>query len=66
MVTINPAKAVNLAHELGSIAPGKKADLLIIERMEDGYPMITTTMVNGVLLTQTKYRTNSYAEEVIG
>ncbi|PIC98994.1 phosphonate metabolism protein PhnM [Sporosarcina sp. P29] len=58
MVTLNPAKAVRIDDELGSIKIGKKADLLIIERMDDGYPMLTTTMVNGMLITKTNYRTN--------
>ncbi|ARF14162.1 phosphonate metabolism protein PhnM [Sporosarcina ureae] len=58
MVTLNPAKAVRIDDELGSIKIGKKADLLIIERMDDGYPMLTTTMVNGMLTTKTNYRTN--------
>jgi alpha-D-ribose 1-methylphosphonate 5-triphosphate diphosphatase len=56
MVTLNPAKAVRMDEELGSIKPGKKADILIIERMEDGYPMLTTTMVNGAVITTTNYR----------
>jgi alpha-D-ribose 1-methylphosphonate 5-triphosphate diphosphatase len=56
MVTLNPAKAVRMDDELGSIKPGKKADILIIERMEDGYPMLTTTMVNGAVITTTNYR----------
>ena len=56
MVTLNPAKAVQLDHELGSITAGKKADILVIERMEDGYPMLTATMVNGTLITTTNYR----------
>ncbi|MFJ5771023.1 phosphonate metabolism protein PhnM [Psychrobacillus sp. NPDC093180] len=56
MVTLNPAKAVRMDEELGSIKVGKKADLLVIERMEDGYPMLTATMVNGVLITTTNYR----------
>ncbi|WP_085992314.1 phosphonate metabolism protein PhnM [Oceanobacillus senegalensis] len=57
MVTLNPARAVRLDHELGSIKPGKKADILIIEQMEDGYPMLTMTMVNGEIITTTNYRT---------
>lgn len=56
MITINPAKAVRLDHELGSIEAGKKADLLIIEQMDDGYPMLTMTMVNGTVITTTNYR----------
>ncbi|MUK90323.1 phosphonate metabolism protein PhnM [Ornithinibacillus sp. L9] len=58
MVTLNPAKAVHLEHELGSIKPGKKADILIIERLDDGYPMLTTTIVNGQVMTTTSYRRN--------
>ena len=56
MVTLNPAKAVRMDDELGSIKVGKKADILVIERMEDGYPMLTATMVNGALITTTHYR----------
>lgn len=56
MVTLNPAKAVRLDHELGSIKAGKKADILIIERMDDGYPMLTKTIVNGSVMTSTNYR----------
>lgn len=57
MVTLNPAKAVRMDDELGSIKVGKKADILVIERMDDGYPMLTATMVNGALITTTNYRT---------
>ncbi|MEI4769849.1 phosphonate metabolism protein PhnM [Psychrobacillus sp. FJAT-51614] len=56
MVSLNPAKAVKMDDEIGSIKVGKKADILVIERMEDGYPMLTTTMVNGALITTTHYR----------
>ncbi|WP_077702177.1 phosphonate metabolism protein PhnM [Virgibacillus dokdonensis] len=57
-VTLNPAKAVRMDNEIGSIKPGKKADMLVIERMDDGYPMLTATMVNGALITTTNYRMN--------
>lgn len=56
MVTLNPAKAVRMDDEIGSIKPGKKADLLVIEQLEDGYPTLTKTMVNGTLITTTNYR----------
>lgn len=55
-VTLNPARAVKMDDDIGSIRPGKKADILIIEKMRDGYPMITTTMVDGVVITETNYR----------
>ncbi|MFD2924008.1 phosphonate metabolism protein PhnM [Halobacillus naozhouensis] len=56
MVTLNPAKAVRMNEEIGSIKAGKKADLIVIEKMEDGFPMLTNTMVNGALITTTNYR----------
>ncbi|GAA0305977.1 alpha-D-ribose 1-methylphosphonate 5-triphosphate diphosphatase [Gracilibacillus halotolerans] len=58
MVTLNPAKAVQMDDEIGSIKSGKKADILIIERLDDGYPTLTKTIVNGSLITTTNYRTN--------
>lgn len=56
LVTINPARAVNMAHEIGSIAVGKKADIIIIEQMADGYPVVTSTIVDGKVILQTNYR----------
>lgn len=58
MVTKNPAQAVHMDDEIGSIQAGKKADLLVIERMEDGFPIITKTIVNGRIMTTTNYRTD--------
>ncbi|MDQ7092536.1 phosphonate metabolism protein PhnM [Desulfosporosinus sp. PR] len=55
LVTLNPAKAVDLDREIGSIKAGKKADLLIIERIEDNYPVITAVLVNGKLRQKTHY-----------
>ncbi|WPK13415.1 phosphonate metabolism protein PhnM [Lysinibacillus louembei] len=56
LVTINPARAVNMAHEIGSITVGKKADIIIIEQMADGYPVVTSTIVDGKVILQTNYR----------
>ncbi|MFD2654852.1 phosphonate metabolism protein PhnM [Gracilibacillus thailandensis] len=58
MVTLNPARSVHMDHEIGSIKPGKKADLLVIDRLADGYPTLTHTMVNGELMTTMNYRMN--------
>ena len=55
-VSINPARAVKMEDEIGSIQVGKKADLLIIEEMDHGYPMLTKTMVDGLFITETNYR----------
>lgn len=56
LVTLNPAKAVQMDAEIGSIKEGKKADIIIIERMDDGYPMVTTSFVDGKMITRTVYR----------
>jgi alpha-D-ribose 1-methylphosphonate 5-triphosphate diphosphatase len=54
MVTLNPAKALHIDHELGSIEVGKKADLLLIA--EDGIrPVLQSVMVNGRIVCQMNY-----------
>ncbi|MDR3540558.1 MAG: phosphonate metabolism protein PhnM [Desulfosporosinus sp.] len=55
LVTLNPAKAVAMDQEIGSVKEGKKADLLIIEKIEDDYPVITLVMVDGKIRQQTFY-----------
>lgn len=56
LITINPAKAVKMDHEIGSICEGKKADLLIIEKITDDFPVITSVFVDGKLIQKTNYR----------
>ena len=56
LVTLNPAKAVQMDDDIGSIKEGKKADIIIIEKMDDGFPMVTTSIVDGKLITRTVYR----------
>lgn len=56
MVTLNPAKAVNIDAEYGSIREGKKADLLIIEKLDSEFPVITAVFVDGKLIQKTNYR----------
>ena len=55
LITFNPAKAVNMDQEIGSIKEGKKADLLIIETMESEFPVITTVLVEGKMIQRTNY-----------
>ncbi len=55
MLTINPAKAVNMDQEIGSIIEGKKADLLVIEKIEPDFPVITVVIVDGKLVQRTNY-----------
>lgn len=56
LVTINPAKAVNMDDQMGSIQENKKADILIIEKIENNYPAITSVFVDGKLTAKTNYR----------
>jgi alpha-D-ribose 1-methylphosphonate 5-triphosphate diphosphatase len=56
LVTINPAKALHLDSELGSIQQGKKADLLIIEKVSPDFPVLTGVFVDGKLIQRTHYR----------
>ena len=46
LATLNPAKAVGLEAEIGSIEVGKNADILIVDIM-DNLPLVTHTIVNG-------------------
>lgn len=55
LITINPAKAVNMDDELGSIKVGKKADINVI-RMDGDYPIITECIVNGFTVSRYHYR----------
>ncbi|MEW9121764.1 MAG: phosphonate metabolism protein PhnM [Thermotaleaceae bacterium] len=56
LVTINPAKAVYMDGLIGSIAENKKADLLIIEKLEKNFPVITSVFVDGKRMLKTSYR----------
>jgi len=56
MATINPAKAVKIDNELGSLDIGKKADIVIIEKIDENFPVITSCFVDGRYVFQTNYR----------
>lgn len=55
LVTINPARAVGIDREYGSIWYGKKANIIIIEEVDAGFPAITTVFVHGKLVSQLNY-----------
>lgn len=54
MVTHNPARAVGVSSYVGSIEPGKVADLLIVNH-EDEHPMVRIAFVNGEIVLMYKY-----------
>ena len=53
--TLNPARAMGLEADYGSVEPGKKADLLVIDIL-DGYPVITHVLVDGRTTSRVEYR----------
>lgn len=56
LVTLNPAKAVNMEEDYGSITIGKKADLIIIKLIDNGFPVITSCFIDGKHAFETRYR----------
>ncbi|GBF74997.1 alpha-D-ribose 1-methylphosphonate 5-triphosphate diphosphatase [Paenibacillus sp. 598K] len=55
MASLYPAQALGAEAEVGSIETGKRADLLIVEQL-DGYPMVSHTLVDGIVV----YRSEPY------
>ncbi|WP_163536995.1 alpha-D-ribose 1-methylphosphonate 5-triphosphate diphosphatase [Gracilibacillus sp. YIM 98692] len=63
MVSLNPAKALNISDQLGSIEIGKDADILLIS--EDGKrPVIETVMVKGKVICEMNYQLPVKEEEL--
>ncbi len=57
LVTINPARAVLMDGEIGSIEVGKKADVLVVKRIENGFPVVAHAIVDGKEVFSSRYRT---------
>ncbi|MFC0271052.1 alpha-D-ribose 1-methylphosphonate 5-triphosphate diphosphatase [Metabacillus herbersteinensis] len=55
MVSLNPAKALRIDHEVGSIEVGKKADLLIVSE-DQMRPVLHTVFMNGNIVCQMNYQ----------
>jgi len=52
MATLQPARALGLDGELGSLESGKRADLLIVRKLS-GCPVASRTIVQGTVVQQT-------------
>lgn len=50
MVTVNAAKAFRVDHEIGLLAPGRQADILIVDDLSEFKPR--TVLARGVLVVQ--------------
>lgn len=60
LVTVNPARAVGIDDEVGEVAPGKRADLLVVREIGTGnngdtMPVITRAFVGGHSVYRTHY-----------
>jgi alpha-D-ribose 1-methylphosphonate 5-triphosphate diphosphatase len=55
LVTLNPAKALGVDNQFGTVDVGKKADLLVVEQ-EDGIPLITRVFIEGQQVSSLDYR----------
>ena len=60
LITLNPAEAVNMDHEIGSIRMGKKADINVIQ-FNEGYPVVTECIVDGAVISRYHYRVDEEA-----
>jgi alpha-D-ribose 1-methylphosphonate 5-triphosphate diphosphatase len=56
LATRNAAAAVGMEADLGSLEAGKKADLLVVDELEDGFPVVTAAFVDGLPILRTSYR----------
>jgi alpha-D-ribose 1-methylphosphonate 5-triphosphate diphosphatase len=61
MLTLNPARAMGIAADYGSVETGKKADIMIVRKMR-GCPTIYSCFIDGHRTLQYEYRT-SYDED---
>jgi alpha-D-ribose 1-methylphosphonate 5-triphosphate diphosphatase len=55
LVTLNPAKAVGISDEYGSLTERKVGDVIVIETTDDDFPVITTVFVEGRLISTLHY-----------
>ncbi|TEB14877.1 Alpha-D-ribose 1-methylphosphonate 5-triphosphate diphosphatase [Pelotomaculum sp. FP] len=55
MATLNPAMALGIEQEVGTVEVGKYADLIIVELYQD-YPIVRQTLVGGTTVYQSNFQ----------
>lgn len=63
MVTLNPAQALGIDNDVGTVEVGKSADLLIVEMHQD-YPILRKTLVGGNIVFQADSQVLNNTERV--
>lgn len=63
LVSSNPARATYLDKELGSITPGKCADLLIVRELTPEKPVVTQAFIGGCSVYEAQYPKFLYSKE---
>lgn len=56
LVTLHPARALYLDDRVGSLVPGRRADLLVVDEMEEGFPAVVAAIVDGRRVLDVRYR----------
>lgn len=55
MVTLNPARALGIDNDVGTLEVGKYADLILVELHQD-YPIVRKTLVDGNIVFQSDFQ----------
>ncbi len=58
LVTLNPANAVNIGNQTGSLEVGKRGDIIVVRPVEGGqfYPAVSDVIVSGCRVMSSAYR----------
>jgi len=56
LVTLNPARAVRIDDETGSLEVGKRADIIAVRHLPEGMPAVTRAWVSGAPVYALEYR----------
>lgn len=56
LITLNPARAARVDGDTGSIEAGKRADIIVVDKLSDGSPAVSRALVSGVSVYSSSYR----------
>jgi len=56
LATLNPARAVLMDGEIGSLSPGKKADMIAVRMVGGDFPAVSLAVIDGSTVFSSTYR----------